>query len=509
MTRPLLIAGAGIAGLWAALKAAPHPVILVTGSPLGLGSSTGWAQGGIAAALAEDDSPDLHAADTISAGAGLVDEDAAHLLATAGPKEIEDLYALGAPFEKEADGRWALSREAAHSRARVARVKGDQAGAGILSALIKAVQIADHITIREGWRVIALLPDTHGECAGALIENADSVREAISASSVILATGSLCGLYEVTTVPASSQGQALAMAARLGANIQDAEFVQFHPTAIRTGENPAPLATEALRGEGAILIDENGQRFMSSVHPDAELAPRDIVARAVHRQIQSGHDAFLDARDAVGQAFPDRFPAVFSACMRAGIDPRHAPIPVAPAAHYHMGGIQTNLDGFTGIPGLYAIGECASTGVHGANRLASNSLLDGLVFGHRAAIHARHNARNREKGREIPVVIPDIQPPALTRLRQVMSSHVGVERNRAGLNRALDVIDQLTQRFGPASALLAARFVVEAALARSESRGGHYRTDYPDTHGRGIHSSLTLSDLAPCDHIYAAAGPAE
>lgn len=509
MTQPLLIAGAGIAGLWAALKAAPHPVILLTGAPLGQGSSTGWAQGGVAAALAETDTPRLHARDTIAAGAGLVDEEAAYLLANAGPAEIEDLYALGAPFEKDSHGDWALSREAAHSRARVARVKGDQAGAGILVTLIKAVQSAEHITIRDGWKVLDLLRASDDGCAGVLAVGPDGEREPIEASSTILATGSLCGLYGDTTVPSGNKGQALAMAARLGATIQDPEFVQFHPTAIRTGSDPLPLATEALRGEGAVLIDTQGERFMRAVHPDGEMAPRDDVARAVHRQIQTGKGAFLDARSAVGLEFPDRFPAVFKACMNAGIDPRHDPIPIAPAAHYHMGGIQTDRDGYTGIAGLYAVGECASTGVHGANRLASNSLLEGLVFARRAAHHAVQYPSSGNWIRDIPVVIPDIEPPTLTRLRQVMSTEVGVERHQSGLLRALDLINELTERFGETNTLIAARFVVIGALQREESRGGHFRTDYPVTQSPR-HTALTLSDLdSEPTYDQVAMGPAE
>ncbi|MFW6299496.1 MAG: FAD-binding protein, partial [Oceanicaulis sp.] len=283
MTHPLLIAGAGIAGLWTALHAAPRPVILLTGSKLGEGASTAWAQGGVAAALSGDDSPSLHAADTIAAGAGLVEQAAARLLAEAGPREIEDLFALGAPFEKDG-AAWSLSREAAHSRARVARVKGDQAGAGILAALITAVKAAPHIDLREGWRAEALIPDAEDGCAGVLARGADGALYRPEASDTVLATGPPGGLYAVTTTPWTSQGQALAMAAALGAEVRDAEFVQFHPTAIDIGRDPAPLATEALRGEGATLIDKTGARFMKAIHADAELAPRDVVSRGIISQ---------------------------------------------------------------------------------------------------------------------------------------------------------------------------------------------------------------------------------
>ncbi|MFP4126849.1 MAG: FAD-binding protein, partial [Alphaproteobacteria bacterium] len=403
---------------------------------------------------------------------------------------------------------WSLSREAAHSRARVARVKGDQAGAGILAALIAAVRAAPHVEIREGWRAEALLPASDGGCAGALARDPGGALHRIEASDTVLATGSLGGLYAVTTTPWTSQGQALLMAASLGAVIRDPEFVQFHPTAIDIGRDPAPLATEALRGEGATLIDAAGRRFMKAVHADAELAPRDVVARAVHRQGKSGKGAFLDARAAVGAHFPDRFPAVFAACMSAGIDPRRDPIPVAPAAHYHMGGIETDLDGHTGVPGLWAVGECACTGVHGANRLASNSLLDGLVFGRRAAVRLRDSDRAVTAGEaSVPPALPG---PALQRLRQVMAAEAGVERDAAGLARLLSVVGQIEDLYGPAPALVAARFVAEAALRREESRGGHFRADCPRSSPVATPTRLCLTDLKRAQpRSFAAAGTAE
>lgn len=496
MTHPIIILGAGIAGLWTALHAAPRRVVLLTGSPLGEGSSTGWAQGGVAAALGEDDTPDLHASDTIAAGAGLVDGAAAQLLAETGSQEIKELLALGAPFEKDGEA-WALSREAAHSRARVARVKGDQAGAGILAALIRAVRGADHIDIREGWRGEALLPASDGGCAGVLALDPAGQLHRLEAPDTVLATGSLGGLYAVTTTPWTSQGQALAMAASLGAKIRDPEFVQFHPTAIDIGRDPAPLATEALRGEGATLIDAEGRRFMVDHHPLAELAPRDVVARCVHSQIQLGRGAFLDAREAVGAAFPERFPAVFAACQSAGIDPRTTAIPVAPAAHYHMGGVATDLQGFTGISGLWAVGECAANGLHGANRLASNSLLDGLVFGRRAADKLKASAPRRQVKARHAEPAPQLPVDALQRLRQAMSADAGVIRDRFGLTRLLAMLNRLEAEHGAAHPLVAARFVVSAALLRNESRGGHYRADFPKADRTGIPTYLTLNQVKP------------
>ncbi|WP_019961268.1 L-aspartate oxidase [Woodsholea maritima] len=491
----VIIVGAGIAGLWTALNLAPRPVTVLTGSPLGQNASTGWAQGGVAAALGPDDSAQLHKADTIEAGAGLVDAAAADLLARQGPGEVEALAAMGAPLEHHDDGSWALSREAAHSRARVARVMGDGAGAAILAALIKAVKAAPHITVKDGWRACGLIADLNGGCAGVLARQGENPPEPIHAAYTILATGSLCGLYGVTTTPWTSQGQALVWASRLGAVIRDPEFVQFHPTAIDVGRDPAPLATEALRGEGAILVDAAGTRFMDGEHPLGELAPRDIVARAVHRQSQKPGRAYLDTRQAVGEAFPHHFPAVFAACMEAGIDPRLNLIPVAPAAHYHMGGIETDLTGFSGVSGLYAVGECASTGVHGANRLASNSLLEGLVFGAACADALRH-APTRTLTPGEGFIAPALPLDALKALRHAMSADLGVERNGPTLRAMKAHLYETIAEYGPCDALIAALFVCEGALARHESRGGHFRLDYPDLAPEAVHTRLTLTDLA-------------
>ena len=503
MTRPILIIGAGIAGLWAALKFAPRPVILLTGAPLGEGPASSWAQGGVAAALGDDDSAGLHATDTIEAGAGLVEIEAAHALAQGAAKQVRELANLGAPFEREGEN-WSLSKEAAHSRHRVARVTGDGAGAAIMDVLISAVRTADHIVIREGWKAVSLIESKSVGCGGAIAQSPDSTIEALHSDHTILAMGGTGGLFATTTTPAGAQGQAMVMAARLGAVIQDPEFIQFHPTALNAKLDPAPLCTEALRGEGAVLIDKTGHRFMKAVHPLAELAPRDVVARAVHRQNRLGKGAFLDCRKTPGAAFPTRFPGVFSACMDVGIDPRITPIPVAPTAHYHMGGVATDLDGQTNISGLWAIGECASTGLHGANRLASNSLAEGLVSAARVSEAISRNtpsslqpviAAKANGGR--PNSLPTPLPPlVLKRLRQAMSQHAGVERCEAGLSQLLTLIESLQDQYGDADALLAARFIVEGALRRTESRGGHFRTDYPLTRNTAEHTRLTLSDLS-------------
>lgn len=471
----VLIVGAGLAGLSAALAAAPRKALVLSGAPLSQGCSSAWAQGGMAAALGGDDTPELHAADTIGAGAGLVDPGMAAILAAEGPEAVRRLAQLGAPFDRDAEGEFATSLEAAHSRSRVARVKGDQAGRAIMDAVIAAALSARHIKVRAGCRLRGLLKDAEGRVRGVLAEENGQLIEFV-APAVILATGGVGGLYAVTTTPPELKGEGLALAALAGATIADPEFVQFHPTAIDIGRDPAPLATEALRGEGAKLIDGQGEAFMARYHADAELAPRDVVARAIHAEREAGRGAFLDARAAVGAHFPDEFPAVFAACLSGGIDPRVAPIPVAPACHYHMGGIVTDADGATSLPGLYAAGECASTGVHGANRLASNSLLEAAVFGARAGRAAREAFDPGTRAlRASPA--PDLPPKALAELRTAMSREAGVVRDAEGLRRLIALIDDLETRHGQALPLVAARLIAEAALARPASLGAHFRVD--------------------------------
>ena len=473
----VLVIGAGLAGLAAALSAAPRRALVLSPAPLAGVSASAWAQGGIAAALSEGDDADLHAADTIAAGAGLTDPAMAELLAREGPGAVRWLAGLGAPFDRDARGGFSQGLEAAHSRPRIARVKGDQAGRAIMQAIAAAAIGAPHIEVREGVQARALLKDAEGRVRGALVESGGRLVR-ILAPATILAAGGLGGLYAVTTNPSSAIGEGLALAAQAGATIADPEFVQFHPTAIDVGVDPAPLATEALRGEGAKLIDKAGRAFMAGYHERAELAPRDVVARAIHRQLAGGHGAFLDAREAVGPEFPEAFPTVFAACMAAGLDPRIQPIPVAPAAHYHMGGAWTDADGRTSLEGLWAVGESACTGVHGANRLASNSLLEAAVFGRRAGAMAR-DAIDLETSPEPAAPLPSLPAEELKRLRGLMSRHAGVVRERAGLNALLGELDALSAGHGSAPPLIAARLIAASALARHESRGGHYRSDFP------------------------------
>jgi len=489
---PIIVVGSGIAGLWTALNCAPLPVLVLTAGAFGRQSASEWAQGGIAAALDERDSPGQHAADTMTAGAGLVDESVATELARRAIEQVETLERLGVPFEHDPAGRWVLSREAAHGNARVARVGGDRAGAAIIDVLLRAAESAGHIAVREHTRVLGLLPAVHEGCAGVVVAGRDAEPEIIIGRATVLATGGIGGLYALSTNPRGNRGQALAWAARLGAVIRDAEFVQFHPTAIDIGRNPAPLATEALRGEGAILVDRDGHRFMPAVHADAELAPRDVVARAVHQQVQSGGGAYLDAREAVGESFPERFQAVFRACIGAGIDPRRSPIPVAPAAHYHMGGVAAGLDGRTEVPGLYAVGEVGCTGAHGANRLASNSLAEALVMGAAAGEALAGNEFRPTAANGQPKTAPVLPQASLETLRRAMSAYAGVERNAEGLAALLHTIDQLESDGDRADVLDTARLIAAAALERHESRGAHFRTDYPEAAAPARSSRLRL-----------------
>ncbi len=519
--KPTLIIGGGLAGLFTALKLAPAPCTVLSPRPLGEGASSAWAQGGIAAALDEGDTPEAHAADTVAAGAGLVDEKVALGMAREARERVLDLLEFGVPFDKDLEGRLVQSREAAHSARRIVRVAGDKAGQAIMEALVAAVRRTPAITVREGF-VADELVVRDGRVAGVAARPVDGGNpETIEADAVVLATGGIGALFGVTTNPPEARGIGLAIAARAGAVIADPEFVQFHPTAIDVGRDPAPLATEALRGDGAILVDKDGDRFMAALHKDGELAPRDIVARGVAASIAAGKGAFLDARAAVGAAFPERFPTVYAACMAAGIDAVSQPIPIAPAEHYHMGGVLTDARGRTTLPGLWAAGEVASTGVHGANRLASNSLLEAVVFGARIAADiaagaadvttdavAAEPAAARTAPRRRTAEATARDGVAIRRLRAVMQAHCGVVRDERGLTVAvqrLAVIRREAESEALYNMATAALFVAVCALLRKESRGGHFRTDHPEADAALAHR--TLVTLAEVDAVASSVSP--
>lgn len=495
----IVIVGGGLAGLFCALKLAPRPVTVISAAPLGEGASTAWAQGGIAAAVGEGDTAESHAADTIAVGAGLVDEAIALGLAQEASARIHDLLAYGVPFDRDLEGRLAVAREAAHSARRIVHVRGDMAGKAIITALTEAVRATPSIRVIEGWSAEALLTDGDA-VAGLQLRKAGSVLTApvtIAARAVVLATGGIGHLYAVTTNPPEASGQGLAIAARAGAVIADPEFVQFHPTAIMVGRDPAPLATEALRGEGATLVNRSGERFMLKLHPLAELAPRDIVARGVFAEVASGRGAFLDATVALGAHFASEFPTVYDSCISAGIDPATQPIPIAPAAHYHMGGVAVDARGRTSLNGLWAAGEVSCTGAHGANRLASNSLLEAVVYAARIADDIASWELRAATGRFDPVApmrnaAPD--PAQEQGLRAMMSAKVGVIRDRDGLTEAVHAFAALeadATSTALANMATAALLVATAALARTESRGAHYRSDYPAENPQRAERSMT------------------
>jgi L-aspartate oxidase len=506
-TDRVVIVGAGLGGLYAALALAPLPVIVISPETLGEGASSAWAQGGIAAAMAKGDTPEAHAHDTIVAGAGTVDAKIAELVTGLARDHILDLTQHGTPFDRDDAGDYILNHEAAHSTARVVRVKGDQAGRKIMETLMATVRATPSVQVME--RVVAQqLIVSQGRVTGVMLAQLDgegvSKPVALHAPAVLLAGGGSGGLYALTTNPPRIRGQVMGLAARAGAQMADMEFVQFHPTAMVLGFDPAPLATEALRGEGARLVNSDGVYFMDAVHALADLAPRDIVARAVFAQTQAGKQPQLDTRAAIGAAIHTRYPAVAEACRKAGLDPAMQPIPVAAAAHYHMGGVATDARGRASLAGLWVCGEAASTGLHGANRLASNGVLEALVFARRAAEDMR-----RDLSVPVAPLVPLVlhfapggvpaQAQAVAALRHVMTDLVGVRRTGVGLHQALAQIAELEQTQPDApdfqNMCATATLIAASALLRTESRGAHWRDDYPDANPDKAHRSyLTLKD---------------
>ncbi|MFB6672562.1 L-aspartate oxidase [Streptomyces sp. NPDC057684] len=515
VTADVVIVGSGVAGLTAALRceAAGLRTVVVTKARLDDGS-TRWAQGGVAAALGEGDTPEQHLDDTLVAGAGLCDEEAVRTLVTEGPDAVRRLIATGAHFDESADGDLALTREGGHHRRRIAHAGGDATGAEISRALVEAVRARGIRTV-ENALVLDLLTDADGRTAGVSLHvmgegQHDGVGAAL-APAVVLATGGMGQVFSATTNPHVSTGDGVALALRAGAEVSDLEFVQFHPTVLFLGadaEGQQPLVSEAVRGEGAHLVDADGVRFMLGRHEMAELAPRDIVAKGIMRRMQElgAEHMYLDARHFGAEMWETRFPTILAACRAHGIDPVTEPIPVAPAAHYASGGVRTDLQGRTTVPGLYACGEVACTGVHGANRLASNSLLEGLVYAERIAddIAASHRENGLHARVPAPVPHPEtpthplMPPEARFAIQRVMTQGAGVLRSADSLADAAAGLGRIHAEAAGALAengktaepgvdtweatnlLCVARVLVAAARRREETRGCHWREDHAD-----------------------------
>jgi L-aspartate oxidase len=492
--RRVVVVGSGIAGLIAALElSAKYAVTLVTKLELSE-SNTRWAQGGIAAVMFEDDTVAEHVADTLRAGAGLCHREAVEALCAEGPGRIRDLIRLGVQFD-EKEGELARGLEAAHSHARVLHAKGDATGLSIEMALVHAVRRADVELMEHTFARDLVLENER--VVGLEIQAPGGKRRVLPADAVVLASGGAGQLYLHTTNPAGATGDGTALALRAGAQIADAEFYQFHPTALATEDTF--LISEAVRGEGAVLLDAQGRRFMQALHEGAELAPRDVVARGIAMQMaaQGGQPVMLDATALGAEFLRERFPSITAACERRGMDFTREPVPVTPAAHYWMGGVRTDLWGRTSVPGLFAVGEVACTGVHGANRLASNSLLESLVFAWRCAAFLLEEDGLPVGAWPLFAVDEVLDTPVAERdasvlgdrrqLQELMWRAVGIERTGAGLRSALEqmlawrAVGDDVEALETANLLEIARVVTAAALQRLESRGAHFREDYLET----------------------------
>jgi L-aspartate oxidase len=498
LRRPLII-GSGIAGLYVALRARElglRPTI-VTKSRLEE-SNTRYAQGGIAAALGPDDSPSRHLADTLRAGADLVDRNAARILTHEAPRRIADLVRYGVPFDT-VEGRISLGREAAHSRARILHAGGDATGLSIEETLKRRV-LDEGIDARERTVLRALRPVGRDGLEAVLSREDGGGVEVESERPVVLATGGAGSLYRESSNPSIATGEGVAIAFRAGALLTDMEFIQFHPTVFAREGSPRFLITEALRGEGAVLRNAAGDRFLVRAHPDAEMAPRDVVARAIRRELDRTGlpNVYLDATAIPPDRLYARFPTITRFLATYGLDPARDLIPVAPMAHFMIGGVTTDVEGRTTVPALYACGEVASTGVHGANRLASNSLLEGVVFGERVARHLLHptpgGPSRPERIMEIPIVPGTGRRESVAAVQEVRTAlweNVGIVRDARGLAAALATFARISAQVEPvgpegapgplANAALTASFIAHAALRRTESRGAHFRSDHPRT----------------------------
>ncbi|MDI6812136.1 MAG: L-aspartate oxidase [Desulfitobacteriaceae bacterium] len=492
----VLVLGSGIAGLYTAIQASREQakVVVLTKKTISE-SNTGHAQGGIAVALDEEDSPALHYEDTLYAGAGLCNSEAVRILVEEGPKRVEELMALGAVFDHQG-ASLAFTREGAHSRPRVLHAQGDATGWEIERALVQEAGRTPRLEVREARFLLDLLRDEEGTVRGALVFNPLAIKlEVYLAKAIVMATGGLGQVFGYTTNPDVATGDGMAAAFRVGAELMDMEFMQFHPTALLLPEAPRFLLSEAVRGEGAHLLNARRERFMKGI-PGEELAPRDVVARAIWSEMASG-PVYLDFRPIGSNKVAERFPKIRETCLHFGIDVLKDPVPVAPAAHYAMGGIRTNCDGQTNLPHLYACGECACNGVHGANRLASNSLLDGLVFGARIVAHMQKEKDGVQASfKDIEPYTTDggrIQRPKgkveRAALQHLMWKNVGILREDKGLREAVSELQLWGDTYEPqmqvsdlelANMLLIGSLIAKSALSRKESRGSHFRLDFSE-----------------------------
>ena len=493
-----LVIGAGVAGLRAAIELAPAGRVLVLAKREIADSSTQYAQGGIAAALSDEDEISLHLQDTLNAGDGLCNPEAARVLVEDAPERIEELIAWGTQFDREGT-KLTFGREGAHSRNRILHAHGDSTGREIQRALYAKAKTLPEISVREFEFSTDLVIES-GRVCGVRVIDEHGTHTAIYASAVLLATGGMGQLYVNTTNPSVATGDGVAMAYRAGAELTDLEFIQFHPTALYLKKAPRFLLSEALRGEGAYLRNMEMMRFMPKYHPMGELAPRDVVARAIMHELERGHAkeavVYLDLTHLDAAHIHKRFPRIYATCVQYNIDITTELVPIRPAAHYAMGGVRSDLDGRATLPGLYAAGEAAGTGVHGANRLASNSLLEGLVFGARAGKTMRDELKQEShRAADVPPAAYSNGPARLpvdasiTELQELMWKDVGIVRTGAGLKNAIQRLEEISEKvsrphsrreFEARNLQINGMLVARSALARQESRGAHYRTDFPD-----------------------------
>jgi len=503
----VIVIGAGIAGLFTALKSSEKQRVLMITKKSLFDSNTRYAQGGIAAVMSDDDSPEFLAQDTLFAGAGLCETAAVDVLVHEGPQGVQELIRYGTIFDEE-DGQYALTKEGAHSQRRILHANGDATGYEIVRALAEKVKTAPGIELWDDHFVLDLLTE-NGECRGALVQKPDGSRIAVFGKATVLCTGGTGQLYRYTTNPEVATGDGVAMAYRAGADIRDMEFNQFHPTSLCYPGAPRFLISEAVRGEGAYLRNIRGERFMENYHPQLELAPRDIVARAIVSEMEATKSTYvyLDITHESPDLIRHRFPTIFEYCLKYGLDMTTDWIPVAPAAHYMMGGVRTDMHGETNIRRLFACGEASSTGVHGANRLASNSLSEAIVFGQRIVdainqLPAQPSTAENGPSSDRHAVLTGTLIERRLKLQKNMVRYVGVRRDRTNLLKGLEDFKKQLPLFQMnlssreeleyANLLICAMLVTEAALNREESRGGHFREDYPlkDDQNWRVHTIL-------------------